>query len=210
MGGTAALLAVAGIAMGRWLWGKINAALESYTTAYAQEAAKIDARIGHLEELAEEQARLTKIVETIKDQIAAQAKSRDNRWAFWKDVYVGLIKDTTGWIRFYTNIKQMKPDVRVEMSSDAKVKALDEYRTLTDDFMTHLCLARLTLATEAITAVDKAATNLLMPTDPLLDTDLQKKINAYIDLRNLLCVAGRNQLWDTLETQTKSAAEDQI
>jgi len=63
IGGTAALLAGAGFVMGKWLWAKIDAALESYTSAY--------------EKLDEEQARLTRAVEAIKDEIAGQRKMHD-------------------------------------------------------------------------------------------------------------------------------------
>src|ERR1017187_9210425 len=50
-----------------------------------------EVRIRNLEKMAEEQAKLTRTVESIKDEIAAQAKSRDNRWEFRKDVYAKLI-----------------------------------------------------------------------------------------------------------------------
>src|ERR1022692_2552736 len=91
IGGFGAVLVFALFLMGKWLLKQIIAALNSYVTAYAQETAKIDARIERLEKLAEEQARLTRTVESIKDEIAAQAKSRDNRWAFRKEIYCGLI-----------------------------------------------------------------------------------------------------------------------
>ena len=58
IGGYVALLALGLLLTARWLLKKITAALESYVTAYAQEGAKIDARIDHLEKLAEEQAKL--------------------------------------------------------------------------------------------------------------------------------------------------------
>jgi outer membrane murein-binding lipoprotein Lpp len=206
LGGFGAVLVLALIVMGKWLLKQIAAALNSYVTAYAQETAKIDARIKHLEKLAEEQARLTRTVESIKDEIAAQAKSRDNRWNFWKDVYVALINDTTGWIRFYTNIKQTKTDARGEMNAESKAEFLQQHRTLTDTFMNHVCLARLTLATEAINAIDTTAKDLLTPMDLLSAAGLQTKIDTYISLRNLLCVAGRNQLWDTPEEKAKDEA----
>src|ERR1022692_655263 len=99
LGGFGAVLVLALIVMGKWLLKQIAAALNSYVTAYAQETAKIDARIKHLEKLAEEQARLTRTVESIKDQFAAQAKSRDNRWAFRKEIYVHLVNATSRLIR---------------------------------------------------------------------------------------------------------------
>jgi hypothetical protein len=91
IGGTGAVIAFALFIMGKWLLDRITAALNSYVAAYAQETAKIDTRIEHLEKLAEEQARLTRTVEGIKDEIAAAAKSRDNRWEFRKSMYIGLI-----------------------------------------------------------------------------------------------------------------------
>jgi hypothetical protein len=61
--------------MGKWLVEQIAVALNSYVTAYAQETARIDARIERLETLADEQARLTRTVESVKDEIA-----RSSRW----------------------------------------------------------------------------------------------------------------------------------
>src|ERR1017187_6146404 len=95
IGGTGAVIAVALFIIGKWLLNQITTALKSYVTAYAQQTANIDARMANLEKLAEEQARLTRTVEGIKDDIAAQAKSRDNQWAFKKDVYTNLITTTT-------------------------------------------------------------------------------------------------------------------
>ena len=88
IGGIGAVLAVALFIIGRWLLNQITAALNSFVTAYAQETAEIDARIERIEKMAEEQAYLTRTVESIKADIAAQVKSRDNRWAFRKDVYL--------------------------------------------------------------------------------------------------------------------------
>ena len=78
--GNAGLIAVASFILGKWLWGKIDKTLESYATTYATGQAAIDVRIRNLEKLAEEQSRLTRTVETIKDEIAATRKTYDNRW----------------------------------------------------------------------------------------------------------------------------------
>src|ERR1035441_451151 len=91
IGGTGTVVALALFVMVKWLLGQITAALNSYVSAYAQQAANIDARIEHLEKLAEEQALLTRTVESIKDEIAAARRSQDNRWAFQRDVYVKLV-----------------------------------------------------------------------------------------------------------------------
>jgi hypothetical protein len=54
IGGTGAVVGIAIVIMGQWLLKRINAALDNYVTAYAQESASIDSRIEHLEQLAEE------------------------------------------------------------------------------------------------------------------------------------------------------------
>jgi hypothetical protein len=123
IGGTGAVIAVALFVMGKWLLTKITAALNAYVVAYAQETAKIDARIERLEKLAEEQARLTRTVEGIKDEIATQAKSRDNRWAFRKDVYVNLITATSGLIRAWSG-------VATNMGSERESVELPNWRAL--------------------------------------------------------------------------------
>lgn len=206
IGGFGAVLAAAFFFAGKWLLKQIAATLNSYVTAYAQETAKIDARMKHLEKLAEEQAHLTRTVESIKDEIAAQRKSYDNRWEFWKNVDVGLIEDTTGLIRFYSTIKQTNMDARVEMIGESEAELLEQYRTLKDTFMNHLCQARLTLATEAITAIDEVETDLFPSRHPLSSADVQKKIDAYISMRERLCVAGRKDLWGTPDKAKPGAA----
>ena len=75
------MIAITFFIMGKWLWSKINAAL-SYMAAYGQETAKIDARIVRLEQLAEEQARLTRTVESIKNEFSALAKRRVTNGSF--------------------------------------------------------------------------------------------------------------------------------
>ena len=57
----------------------ISTALNSYAAGYANQTASIDARFANLERLAEEQAHITRTVETIRDEISMQAKSRDNK-----------------------------------------------------------------------------------------------------------------------------------
>jgi hypothetical protein len=53
--GHIAILAILLVAVGKWLLGRITKLLDSYNTAYMQQKATIDARIDHLEKLAEEQ-----------------------------------------------------------------------------------------------------------------------------------------------------------
>jgi len=197
-GTTAMVVGAALFLMGKWLLARINDALKSYVTAYAQESAKIDARIQHLEKLAEEQARLTRTVESIKDEIAAQAKSRDNRWEFQKDVYLSLINDTTALIRFYMNILRLNAEERTEH--------IGEFRAATDALMVHLCHARLAMAVEVFDAVVKTTGDLVGSVDSasLSDDAIGLKIRTYVDLRNQLCIAGRKDLWGTPEAEAKT------
>jgi hypothetical protein len=149
IGGTAALLAVAGIATGKWLWKKIDAALESYTNAYAQEAARIDARIGHLEKLAEEQARLTRTVEGIKDEISAQRKRHDNRWEFRKDVYVNLVSAITALTRVQNGLSicaRMHSHLDGGTIVENAQRLVDQETVAVDNFAKYVNLAPLAVA----------------------------------------------------------------
>jgi hypothetical protein len=136
-------------------------------------------------------------LETAKAEIAAKYKSQDNRWEFQKTVYVSLIKDTTELLRFYANIYRMNPG--------ARAAELEEFRTIIDSLMTHLCHARLAMATEAFVALERTTKDLLTPPDPsLTDEALRRKLDAYFDLRNQLSIAGRNQLWGTSEPKARA------
>src|SRR5437764_14213440 len=82
IGGVGAIIVVAGLLTAKWLLKKLDASLNAYVTAFSTTQAAIDARLINLERIVEEQSRLTKAIETIKDEMAAQAKRRDNRWSF--------------------------------------------------------------------------------------------------------------------------------
>jgi hypothetical protein len=193
---------------GKWLIKRITAALDSYTAAYLQQKAAIDARIASLEGLAEEQARLTRTVEGIKDEIAAQAKSRDNRWAFRKDVYVNLINATTDLIRFYADFRltlmaaaamdHNDPEATRHFDQE-RVEHWNQFRTVTDTLMRHLHLARLATADEVFPALEQTTKDLLTATDlySLTPEALTSRIMSYFDLRTRLCDAGRKDLWGT-------------
>src|ERR1039457_7714504 len=114
IGATGAILVIAVGVMGRWLWRKIDTAVNAYTGKYLEQKATIDARIASLEKLVEEQARLTRTVESIKDEIAAQRKSRDNRWAFRKDIYCSTVKALFMVIYGYMRVLQCLPLLKDE------------------------------------------------------------------------------------------------
>jgi hypothetical protein len=214
LGGNVALLAFAVFLLGKWLWHKINAAMDSYTTAYTQEAARIDARIGHLEKLAEEQARLTRTVESIKDEIGAQRKSHDNRWEFRKELYCNMVKSTYMVMYGYARISQSQPLLKHEnpatrawaeqMFKDAQA----DLRLHGPEFMTNAVLAPLALADDVAPAVADAYSHtyqsvVLNGVD--IDTKLlQIEIDRLNALFGKLIQAGRNDLWGTPKSEAKA------
>ena len=206
IGGTAALLAVAGFAVGKWLWGKIDKALESYTSAYAQEAARIDARIGHLEKLAEEQARLTRTVESIKDEIGAQRKMHDNRWEFRKDVYVRLITSVVALIDVHSRMLSFRT-TPIQGSKDEidRANALLEKTYLnfmdkTAEFNLAASLVGIATADTILLPLNKATSfQLPLPTSPEFDAALRDRINNLSQFLAQLHFASRKDLWGTPE-----------
>src|ERR1017187_5622461 len=167
-GGLGAVLVV----MAKWLLKQIIAPLNSYVTAYAQETAKIDARIERLEKLAEEQARLTRTVETIKDEIAAQAKSRDNRWAFRKEVYVNLITASHDLLKTLHNLNyavKLKEDPNEALRKRSKntVEAtMPELRASIKALTTYTTLAPLATADDVLPLLERVQQQVLQELDP--------------------------------------------
>jgi hypothetical protein len=170
IGGFGAVLLLALFVGGKWLIKRITAALDSYTTAYLQQKAAIDARIERLEQLAEEQARLTRTVESIKDEIAAQAKSRDNRWAFRKDVYVKLVFTISEIINRIAAVAAIPPPAapgpqgrqpHIELLKENMDRLLDLQR----DFLSYTAIAPLAMADEIARLVG-IAVQTLTPLDP--------------------------------------------
>lgn len=213
LGGCGAVLVLVLLVMGKWLLKQIVAALNSYVTAYAQETAKIDARVERLERLAEEQARLTRIVEDIKDEIAAQAKSRDNRWAFRKDVYVNLINATTGLIGAYSDLISYHPRrlsrlafrspiVRRNMVANA-----NNLNAFSDEFAKYVQLAPLAMADSVVQLVSDAVAEMGEMLDghsPDYIPDVKRRIGILKQLRVRLQDAGRKNLWESPEMEAKT------
>ena len=220
IGGNIAVLAVAVFLLGKWLWSKIDKALDSYTTSYLQQKAAIDARIEHLEKLAEEQARLTRTVEGIKDEIAAQAKSRDNQWALKKELYYNLIKSTSDMIRL--NIRRAElHEARInryggENLPDEFLKHLngvsESYVMATDEFVTQCNLAPMGMANEVNALAKRVRKLFRKPVDFNSDgwrTQLDEMTSALKDLITALQVAARNDLWGTTDVPAKAEAAKQ-
>ena len=203
----AGILAVALWIAGKWLLRQITATLNSYLTAYAQETGKIDARIERLETLAEEQAQITKAVETIKDEIAEQAKSRDNRWAFRKDVYVTLLKATTDLLHEYDALQEYHRQATSDHAAEAQLGA-EELKKLElvpkmREFYSCAYLAPLATADEIFVPIEAARRVLLQGIDDPLSPDYQRSVSEIRAALRLLVgqlqQAGRKDLWDTTE-----------
>ena len=74
-------------------------------------------------------------VERIKDEIAPQAKSRDNRWEFRKDVYVNLITATSGLIRAWSGCRyKYERGQPTQTRTDTPHRPTDGRRYQTIDF----------------------------------------------------------------------------
>jgi hypothetical protein len=190
--------------------------LNNYATAYVNGQAAIDVRIRNLEKLVEEQARLTRTVESIKDEIAAQRKSHDNRWAFRKDIYCSTVKALFMVIYGYMRVLQCLPLLKDE---NAETRARGE-RMLKDaqtdlqlygnEFMTNAVVAPLAMADDVASAVDAALKHTLQPVvlnGMDIDTKLlQMEIDRLTTLFGMITQAGRKDLWGTPEPEAKAGA----
>ena len=218
-GGFGAVLFLALWIMGGWLLKRINAALDSYTTAYFKQKAAIDARIANLEKLAEEQARLTRTVESIKDEIAAQAKSRDNRWEFRKEVYVNLITATSGLIRAWsgvaTNMSEASrlkheqiplTDLRMAGVIKRLNSDIDDQVAHGNVFATYVSLSPLAIAEDVVplvTSTWERFKELDLSSPELIAANMPEKQKTLGELLRTLQAAGRKDLWGTPEPEAK-------
>jgi hypothetical protein len=225
IGGTGAVIAVALFIMGRWLLDQITTALKSYVTAYAQQTANIDARIANLEKLAEEQARLTRTVESIKDDIAAQRKSQDNQWAFRKDVYVNLITAASGLIRAWSGVAtNMSEAIRLkheqipltDLRMAGVIKRLnsdiDDQVAHGNVFATYVSLSPLAIAEDVVplvTSTWERFKELDLSSPELIAANMPENQKTLGELLRKLQAAGRKDLWGTPEPEAKDEATTQ-
>ena len=151
-------------------------------------------------------------VEIAKAEIAAKYKSQDNRWEFRKGVYVNLLDATTQLIRFYANYRLTNANGLVLETTDAEAahqaerERLEQWKHLSsinDNMMYLFYLAILATADKVFPALTTTTKDLLTAPDPhLMDTEaLTRKIAAYSAFRDLLCKAGRKDLWPELEAK---------
>jgi len=199
---------------GRWLLKRITATLDSYTTAYLQQKAAIDARVANLEKLAEEQARLTTTVETIRDDIAAEAKRRDNRWEFRKTVYVNLLTSISDVISALAQLNELQVQFPTNVANPDSRKLLEEhrstFRSASATFIRYAALAPLAIADSVlpITMVLDKQLPAFFLSNPQQATSMLSVIANFNAARDALQKAGREDLWGTLDMDT--FAEEQI
>jgi hypothetical protein len=216
IGGVGAVFAIV-----KFLLKPIWTTLNGYATAYLNGQAAIDVRIRNLEKLAEEQARLTRTVESIKDEIAAERKSHDNRWAFRKDVYVNIINATTEMIDFFvgqlsTAEFNKRPD---SLTVEDRAKLLEwqelkmkQFYSAVKTFSTYSNLAPLATADSVMAALAQTNTDLLRQIDfTSQDCEAEAKVlEAKLALERLLmelCSSGRKDLWGTPDAEAKAAVK---
>jgi hypothetical protein len=161
-------------------------------------------------------------LEIAKDEIAAEARSRDSRWAFRKEVYVNLISATSAMIRAssgvainasqYVQLKQEGVQTTDERMT-AALKQLkhfgDAYQTNSDVFGTYVSLAPLAIAEDVVPLVFKAWETLNpfdIETPEFVAANVAKHVEALGDLTRKLWVAGRKDLWGTREEKAKDEA----
>ena len=209
IGATGAVLVIAVGVMGRWLWRKIDTAVNAYTGKYLEQKATIDARIANLEKLVEEQARLTRTVESIKDEIAAQRKSRDNRWEFRKDIYVRLITSATEIMGLYSFILSFRRTLETQMSdehrkelTEMKRKAYSDLDLKGREFRLAITLAPLATADATLRPfMDSSIFPGTNPDSPEYNDAIQDAIKHLNVLLAKLYHAGREDLWGTPEPE---------
>jgi hypothetical protein len=149
-------------------------------------------------------------IERAKDEIAAEAKSRDNRWAFRKDVYVKLITSAVGLaqlIEVRAGISQLQksplhPNNKADQSflTEQAISSNDRFQTTVQEFVLHTYLARLAVADDVDDAIEAIRGKLDLDfNSPTIQTQAEVAVNALIRLSHLLQAAGRKDLWAITE-----------
>jgi hypothetical protein len=148
-------------------------------------------------------------VERMKAEITAEAKSRDNRWAFRKDVYVDLIRSLFTFfslrIEYLTKLKRLN---QTDPSDLERCKVLvqqleanfNQSALAFKEYSTHLSLAALATADSALRAQLLAQS---APSAKDNETMVRQEVESVSDLLEALAQAGRKDLWGMSEPQGK-------
>ncbi|HXS94143.1 MAG TPA: hypothetical protein VN736_06020 [Candidatus Limnocylindrales bacterium] len=208
--GSTVLTSAAVVVIVKTLVKPIWAALNSYSSGYAQQKASIDARFSQIEKLIEEQKQIARAVETIKHELAAEAKGRDNRWEFRKEIYVNLvtsITDCTAALGRLHEIKTLFPE-GTQSANALWQGRMDEYhavfKTASASFVRYLHLAPLA----ATHKVRRILTELDRQLPPLFSLNPQHAVSLDVlrlfnDARDAIEVAAYDDLWGTPGSSTE-------
>lgn len=150
-------------------------------------------------------------IEGIKAKIAAEAKSRDNRWEFRKDVYVRIITSVVGLIDGYAVIKASRRLLQPTMSDEGMQELNETHRNAHSDLALKVSEFHISAALAPIATADLIIRPFLEAdvfhggTDyPEYDTTLQSRLNELSTLLGRLQVAGCKDLWDSPEPEVKA------
>jgi hypothetical protein len=151
-------------------------------------------------------------IERTKDEIAAEAKSRDSRWNFQKDIYYNLIKATSDMIRLNIRIVDLERTKNAFHSDGAypeefqqmREQAFSAHDLASETFVTYCNLAPLAMADDVNTLAQKVRALFTKRMDfksPECESQLNEMIDALKVLIQALQAAGRKDLWDTPEPE---------
>ena len=148
-------------------------------------------------------------IERTKDEIAAEAKIRDNRWAFRKDVYVNLVYSITDCILVLAQFHDLQLLVKFE-NPDADIqKRLEDHRArfmaASATFVRNANLAPLAIADSVLPVLMTLDKQLpaFFASQPERATSLKIIANFNAAL-SALQLAGREDLWGTPETDEEA------
>lgn len=156
-------------------------------------------------------------IERIKDEIAAEARSRDNRWEFRKDVYSDLIRTTCNLLTLFNeslaiNQTYLSNPTEAQFEQDFKDQLTAFHPRMRAAVVEYFILSNLShLATaDWLSQRFVKLSPMLNPSIKLASPEFTTTIVAAIDELNAtlktLCEAGRKDLWDTPEPEAKDEA----
>jgi phage-related protein len=193
IGGIWVVVAVTLYLMGRYFLRRIDSILTAYGTAYSQQTAAIDARLSSIDKLSDEQSRLTRTVEGVKDDITTAAKSRDTRWAFRKEVYVNMLNVTTDLTIAFNHLLS-----HAEGTAQFNPLILQDVAACGRQFSKYTALADLATA-DSVRALVQAVLPQVIETvrqdDPERVQKIRSQIGLLLTLKDKLAVEGRKDLW---------------
>jgi hypothetical protein len=154
-------------------------------------------------------------IEKVKDDIAAEARSRDNRWAFRKEIYVNVITASTdllavlnekaGLHRIRMSAQPLAEDAAGLLAKQEECNSV-KLADATNRFLLYANLSPLATADDVKALIEDVKHQIGKPLDyggATFEGQISEKLDAIRSLIQRLWVAGRKDLWGTPETQAK-------